>query len=99
MGGQGISTSTTIKVKKRNKLPGISATQKSVADFFTKRKVKDDHLESVPGFCGDEESSMWCTQDNDIYLHEASLEKQFRLEMVRMCKIQWAVGVSKVPIV
>ena len=77
-------------------MPGISATQKSVADFFTKRKVKDDHLESVPGFCGDEESSMWCTQDNDIYLHEASLEKQFKLEMVRMCKIQWAVGASKV---
>ena len=50
MGGQGISTSTTSKVKKRNKLPGISATQKSVADFFVKNEYPVSTLPVIPHY-------------------------------------------------
>ena len=92
MGGQGFLTST-LKAKKRNKLPGISATQKSVADFFTKRKVKGDHQEGGPDVC-----EMGCLEDDDMYHSEATLEKQLRFEMVRMCRMQWAVSAIKVPI-
>ena len=50
MGGQGISTSTTSKVKKRNKLPGISATQKSVAEFFVKNEYPVSTLPVIPHY-------------------------------------------------
>ena len=73
--------------KKKNKLPGVSATQKSVADFFSVRVNVTEPL--VP-------QNVCSNEDEYMLLSEARLSQEYRLEMVRRLKLRWVCEQSAV---
>ena len=80
MGGQGLNSK-----KRCKRLPGTSATQRSVADFFLKKSKCVERTNEV------------CEQYCEVYQREETLDKQLRLEMARRYKMRWNECVSKDP--
>ena len=73
----GVEGAKSKRSKKKNKLPGVSATQKSVADFFSVRENVTEPL--VP-------KNVCINEDEDMLLSEAQLSQEYRLDMVRRLK-------------
>ena len=85
--GRGGEGGKSKRSKKKNKLPGVSATQKSVADFFSVRVNVTEPL--VP-------QNVCSNEDEYMLLSEARLSQEYRLEMVRRLKLRWVCEQSAV---
>ena len=72
---------------KKKKLPGLSASQKSVADFFSKTNKPILPTDTVPGVvCVDREEHSLC---------EKTLEKEYRLVRAARLKLPWSYDVNR----
>ena len=88
MGGEGAKPKTKSgRSKKKNKLPGVSAHQRSVADFFSKNITKILPILPSPALISvDREEYLLC---------EEALEREYRLARASRLKLPWCYGMGQ----
>ena len=72
---------------KKKKLPGLSASQKSVADFFSKTDKQILPTDTVP--------DVVCVDSEEYSVWENSLKKEYRFVRAARLKLPWSYGMNR----